>query len=307
MASFIADPVTDALETRPAPERTFPHDGALLTQTDFRTEQLYHRALLSRLALHLHGAGTVAGLDVRYVPAAGGAEVEVEVAPGLAIDRLGRLIEIPTRSCLPLAAWVAQQDAEDETRAALQAGLRAAAGPLPVHAVADVYLGYHACAQVPEPAFASANADTIDGVQPSRIRDYGKLDLVVRPADDDRAPQSLVASQIPDTVPPGDLPAALRDYKRLTAWDVTRSDGAPGRFRMASGGTLSEHVPGTVQDGTEIFLARLAIPLVTGGGAGPRFDGTIDLSQAQFVPDQSIRPYSYSAEEIALLAADLRR
>lgn len=302
MASFVAQPVTDDLDARPLSERLFVHDGALLTQTHFRVEQLYHRAQLARVTMHLHGAGTVAGLDVSYAPATGGADVEVQVAPGVAVDRRGRLIELPYKSCLSLATWLSQQNETTDGAARIAAGLRAAGGGLPQHLVADVYLAFHACATTPEPAFATGNADTIDGVQPSRILDSGKLDLVVRPDGDDREPSSLVASQVPDPATAEDV----QEFKRLQAWTLTEPETEP--FRLPAGGTISEHiVAGNLQDGSEVLLARLIVPVVTGGGEPPRFDDTLDLSQATLRPNQSIRPYSYSAEELALLAANIRR
>ena len=301
MASFVALPVDDGLQTRPAPERLYLFDGALLTQEHFRAEQLYFRGQLARLALHLHGAGTIAGLDVRYEPASG-AGAEVRVAPGIALDRLGRLIELRQESCLTLATWLRQQNDDSATAAEVQAGLRDPAGPLPQHLVADVYLGFHACARTPEPAFATGNADTIDGVQASRILDGGHLELVIRPQGDDREPASLAASQLAAPV----TAETLRAYKRTGAWALTQPEDTP--FRMPAGGTISEHIiAGDRQDGSEILLARLILPVVTAAGQPVLFDETIDLAQPDFAPNQDIRPYSYSAEELALLAADLRR
>lgn len=304
MASFIPQPVTDDLQSQPAPERLYLHDGALLTQDHFRAEQLYLRGQLARLALHTCGAGTLAGLDVSYAPAAGGSEVEVQVTAGLAIDRLGRLVEVPFKSCLPLAIWMDQQRAVPETAARLQAGVRAAGSGLPTHIVADVHLSYHPCAQTPEPAFATGNADTIDAVQPSRILDGGRLDLVIRPDGDDRTPSALSASTASQVSDPPTL-AEVQRFKRELAWDLTRSETDP--FSLPAGADVSEHiVDGNEQDGSEILLARLTVPVITGGG-GPRFDDSIDLTQTAFVPDQTLRPYSYSAAELALLAGNIRR
>lgn len=313
MASFVPQPVEDDLERRPATERLFLFDGALLTQEHFRVEQLYHRGQAARLGLHLHGAGTIAGLDVGFSPTSG-ANVEIQVAPGLALDRLGRLVELPYISCLNLGLWVDQQADEPLNAARLTAGTRApgadpirndpgSGNPIQIpsnHVVADVYLSFHACARNPEPAFATANADTVDGVQPSRVLETGHLRLIVRPANDNRVPSSLPASQLPNPV----TLEGLRNYKRLTAWNLVQPGASP--FSLPAGGTISEHITaGNYQDGSEILLARLTIPLVLGGSA-PTFDNTIDLGQAPFRPNQVIRPYSYSAEEIALLAANIR-
>lgn len=300
MASFVAPPVADALEGRPAPERLNLADGALLTEKHFQTEQLYNRGQISRLALHLHGAGTVAGLNVIYDPTTGD-DVEIKVAPGMALDRLGRIVELHHESCLAVGLWLAQQEADPLTEAQVLAGVRAAAGGLPDHLVGDVYLGFHACARTPEPAFATPNADTIDGVVASRVLDTGMLRLIIRPDGDDRTPQSRVSADIPGA-PSLDL---VKDFKRMRGWDLTRPEADP--FRLPAGADLSEHmVAGRLQDGTEILLARLVIPVDTSGGF-PVFDGNIDLTQAAFVPDQTIRPYSYSADELALLLDTIRR
>jgi hypothetical protein len=307
MASFVAPDVKDALEARPPIQRLYLFDGALLTQEHFRAEQLYHRGLAARMAQHLHGAGTIAGLDVRYDPVSG-ADVEVRVAPGLALDRLGRMIELTVESCLDIGLWVAQQEEDPLDAARLAAGMRPP-GPDPLrpavqiptdHFVADVYLSFHACARSPEPAFATANADTIDGVQPSRILDTGHLELIVRPLGDDRLPSSLPASQLPSPV----TLEALRDYKRVDAWSLVQPGSEP--FTLPAGDPISEHIlAGGYQNGSEILLARLSVPLVVAGPT-PSFDDTIDLDQEPFRPNQDIRPYSYSADELALLAADIR-
>ena len=63
-----------------AAERVFYAAGALLTEDDFRTEQRYHRGRLGRVLAYLHGAGTIAGLDVRVEPESG-ADAEIRTAP----------------------------------------------------------------------------------------------------------------------------------------------------------------------------------------------------------------------------------
>ena len=103
-----ADPGTlaDPLEAMPPPERVNYATGVLLAAEDFRDEQTYHRARLARLLSGLAGFGTLAGLRVTP-PAADDAELELHVAPGLAIDRFGRLVEITEPYCIRIARWVA--------------------------------------------------------------------------------------------------------------------------------------------------------------------------------------------------------
>jgi hypothetical protein len=86
------------------PDRLHFATGALLDREDFLAEQLYHRGRLARALLALHGTGTVAGLRV-CVKDAGGDEM-VEVNEGVAIDRLGRLVEVPRTACVRLGRWM---------------------------------------------------------------------------------------------------------------------------------------------------------------------------------------------------------
>jgi len=82
-----------------APERVRFFSGQVLGAADFGAEQAYH---LQMRRLHnqlLHGAGVVQGLNVS--PDAPG----VVVAPGIALDGLGREIIVPTASHLALGAY----------------------------------------------------------------------------------------------------------------------------------------------------------------------------------------------------------
>ena len=99
------DPEDDPLETQPAAERTRFFAGQLLTPDLLRGEQTYHRSRLATALRHLVGAGTVAGLRVTQ-PEPG----RIEVAPGLAIDALGRLVELRTPASLDVSGWLARQD-----------------------------------------------------------------------------------------------------------------------------------------------------------------------------------------------------
>jgi len=292
MASFTPFRVEDALERGPAAERLYVHDGALLTQAHFQAEQTYHRSRLSRVLAYLHGHGTVAGLDVTLVPPAGGGNAEVRVAPGLAIDRLGRLLEQPYAACLRLPVWFDQQVAEPLSRAAIDQALRPAGDGAPPHVVVDVYARFAASARAPEPAFATGNADHLDSVQASRILDAVQLDLLVRESDDDRLPGSTISGLIP-----GDVDAAaIREAKRTRLWAVLQPEQEPFVLR-SEGIDLAYDL--THQDGTEVFLARLRLPVIDDDGT-PRFDTAFNMTALP--PRQDARPYAYSMAELALLS-----
>src|SRR5688572_541587 len=106
----------DPLLESEATDRTYYATGVLLDTADFVAEQTYHRGRLARALATLHGVGTASGLLVEHEP-----KVPLEVAvhtgeiavyPGLAIDPLGRLVEVTSKSCIRVARWYQEYDAQ---------------------------------------------------------------------------------------------------------------------------------------------------------------------------------------------------
>ncbi len=125
------------------------------------------------------GCGTVAGLKVEWDEARepgsefpDGREERLVVHPGIAIDRLGRIIEVPRAWCIRLGGWYNAQDVAE-----LRQGLK---GPPYNGVVADVFVRFVTCERGKTPAFASGPFDALDAVQPSRLRDAHHLGLVIR-------------------------------------------------------------------------------------------------------------------------------
>jgi hypothetical protein len=188
----------DPLVSTANAERLHYSTGELLGANDFRDEQTYHRRQLARALLHLHGSGTIAGLRVapRHRPGSAGVpdEVELEVSPGIALDHMGRLIEVPRLACIRLRRWYdflaspertsGEIDAAD-LRAAWRADTTVAVGGV---VVADVILAFHECPRGYTPAFASGPFDALDASQPSRVRDGYELSLSLRREDDATLP-----------------------------------------------------------------------------------------------------------------------
>src|SRR6185503_14976001 len=110
------------------PDRVFYATGILLDADDFNAEQNYHRGQLARTLAHLHGSGTAAGLKVNWVEAsadpqaADAQEEEIQVEPGIAVDRLGRLIEVPRPACIRLRRWFDAQSNDDLVQALYTGG-----------------------------------------------------------------------------------------------------------------------------------------------------------------------------------------
>ena len=98
----------DSLPLKEGPDRVRYATGVLLEAEDFQAEQDYHRSRLARVLAYAMGHGTLSGLEVTHEPgqpedADNPARSErLLVAPGLAIDRLGRMIEVVKPRCLKL-------------------------------------------------------------------------------------------------------------------------------------------------------------------------------------------------------------
>ena len=265
-----ADPFapTDPLEALPPPERVNYATGVLLDAGDFRDEQSYHRARLAASLRALGGHGTLAGLRVA-APAPGDAEREIRVAPGVAIDRYGRLVELTAPWCIRLSRWFAAQS-DTAIKAAVQAGPSAAM-------LVDVFLSARGCARGKTPAFATGPFDALDAVIPSRIAETASLELVIR-------------------AEAGTPPRPKNFWPAANAADDTKLQAVLGSWvtGVATGtdaalDPLQEHVDG--HDPSSVFLARISIPLIV-PAAPPNARPQIDQLNPVAVDNRG-RPFVY--------------
>jgi hypothetical protein len=274
-------PEADPLYALPAADRPFYATGMLLDASDFLDEQTYHRGRLARAVGFLTGGGTLAGLAVAHTPGDGDTAEEVRVAPGLAVDRLGRLIEVGRPACLRLQRWwestFALDDGDTLLRAAytdpgrfVSARTASEAGAddrpaIPTRAVvADVFVRFLACEQGLTPSFAAGPFDALDAVATSRLRDAYELLLVARDGLDDDfdglPPAGDDLSAIEDA---DERRAALQDAV-LAAWPTGGDAGSADTLPP-----LPEH-PREI-DPTAQLLARVLIPV--GADDPPERDG----------------------------------
>ena len=268
------EPLRQALQRA---DRVYYATGVLLDADDFGDEQTYHRRQLARALAYLHGSGTVAGLAVAWQGADDTADPPVEeqlfVQPGLAIDRLGRLIELHTEYCIRLNRWYEQQTAGD-----LRQGFSSDLNGV----VVDVFIRFAVCERRKTPAFAAGGFDALDAVVPSRLRDGYHLSLVIRT--EDNLSQNLPVSPWP--APNGnidELHDAILDawHEGTDDWDEQGPNPRP------------EHAEG--QDTTDIFLARLTLPAADiGAGEKPE-----RIENANVIIDNHSRSFVYSTEALA--------
>lgn len=272
------DPLrSDALEAAERPDRPYYATGVLLDADDFLDEQTYHRGRLARALAYLHGSGTVCGLAVNP-PRPLGEDSELAVQPGLALDRFGRLIEVPRPWCIRLNRWYAAlADAGNALgRAALRNALRGD------RVIVDVFVEFEPCPRGKTPSFAEGALDATDAQVPSRLRDGFRFRLAPRDLDPDD-PATLPGSRFPALA--GSTPQARLDALKarvLGAFDGSlarpgeRAFAAPGEPQLAYAReqplTLPPAAAGEAAQllsPAAVFLARLRIPATAGAGEAP--------------------------------------
>lgn len=263
----------DPLVAGGPPERVNYATGVLLQAEDFRDEQTYHRARLASALANLVGHGTLAGLAVR-TPEAEDNELHLRVEPGIALDRYGRLIEVPEAWCTRLARWFAAQQTA-VLRAAIQRTPRTAH---PVAVVADLFLSLSDCGRGKTPSFAQGPFDALDALVPARLAEIPQFELVPR-AEGAPAPIPTPANSwpAPDAAADAKLAAVLGSYA------LGRGEGVDGGLAP-----LAEHVTG--RDPAAVLLARVAIAVKLPANAPPNRRPVLDLARRVLV-DNSIRPF----------------
>lgn len=311
MNSPLRPPADDPLYALPEAARPHYATGMLLGARDFADEQTYHRNRLARAlafasgagsrrlatpdsddtgVVGLHGGGTLAGLRVAHRQPPQAAEEELRIAPGLAVDRLGRLIELPVPVCLRVERWfageLARDGGDDLRRAALDdparfasARLLADGTVLPARAViADVFIRFVTCRQALAPAFASGPFDALDAVETARLRDGWELHLVLRGdgLDDDF-----------DGLPLGDRDLAALDAEGrrdalqdavLDAWpSLAGHTDAAGELPRPPG-----HPPAL--DPTAVFIARVFVGVAAGNPPARSGEVIVDNWGRRFLP-----------------------
>lgn len=145
--------------------------GMVLGADEFEQEQFYLRARDHLGVRALHGYGTVSGLAVTWNDDTG----QVEVAPGLAVDPVGRFVCVPTAQCADLSEWLTAHRSELEEAASIPEGSPPSGTSL------YVVLCHQECPTdtVPVPSETCRSAD--ESMAASRLLESFELKLLLAP------------------------------------------------------------------------------------------------------------------------------
>jgi hypothetical protein len=316
------DFVAGLLAVRGVPERVNYATGVLLGADDFGDEQLYLRSRTARALSALYGQGTLAGLRVRCPltltdasgTATSNADLEVQVFPGLALDRLGRLIEVRSTQCISIAKWLANlaaQPVSDLDRVSVIAAVRAAEAPdTGLVLVLDVFVRYVVCAHGRTPAFAAGPFNATDYVVPSRLADAYEMSLLLantiranpgNPSDTTTVlavpgqrsdPLQAMADAVAAITDPAQLATAQKAFALASVFDAWPLPDPIDPTRLQK---LREQP--SEADWDRLFLARVIVPVTQASpGAFPALDAVrlADPSGTRDLADNTLRPIVFN-------------
>jgi len=285
--------VASMLAPRGVPQRVNYAAGVLLDTADFEEEQAYHRGRLGRVLAALFGFGTIAGLRVTCVVDQN-PQLEAHVAPGLALDRLGRLIEVRATQCLKVADWLAAladaSDPESERREEVIGAMADGAGGKVLRL--DVWLKYVPCyGPGRTPAFAAGPFNATDYNVPARLVDAFDITFELAAGSGDRLPANARHTLDRHVA---DLQAMAEPQRRafivntvLDGWEQPPRE-SPQRLAI-----LNEQRDVSLWN--SVFLARVVVPVKATSNADPypQIDAARLAGGPADLADNSARPVVY--------------
>lgn len=184
----------------------------------------------------------------------GPSQLEIEVTGGMAVDRVGRMIEAPNTVCIRIQNWLANQTISD-LNSALHSG----------NIVVDVFATFAPCTQGVTPCFATQDDyDATDAFSANRTLDSFAMQLVLRTDADPKTPQD---PWLPvGAVPTGAVTESLVQSLKQSILGVSAGPTANAPF-TSNGPVPAEIPPGL--DPSSVFLARIYIPATAGTSGQP--------------------------------------
>jgi hypothetical protein len=184
---------------------------------------------------------------------------EIEVTPGLAIDRVGRLIEVPSTVCIRLQPWLGGQSAPDLNNSIVGGNL-----------YIDVFATFAACTQGVTPCFATQDDySATDAFSANRILDAFAMQLVLRTDASNYASAADIPTPQDPWLPMGAVPTSISAALTAMQENILRTNSGPGAYLpFTSDGTVPREIPSGV-DTSSVLLARISVPATPGAAGAP--------------------------------------
>ncbi len=267
--------------------------GMLLGLEATRAEQDYHRRRLTRHQYWLQGFGTLAGMHVSMNPPSHPNNsdpvlVRLLVSPGIGVDGLGREVLIHETYCINLGDWLAAQ-----SEAHLREGYDDANDTLWL----SVCVRQQDCPTAQQPVLARKLNLTTDAVQPSRIQDSVRLELVPQlppETDDPRFQPWACHTPVADVLP--SLTAAEQDTLAAASGAAAAQLALHARLLHApdSTGVSTRELHDAFDEGARLLLARIAITVAD--------INAIVVNPQRISINNLVRPFLATASQLAWLA-----
>ena len=214
----------------------------------------------------------------------GPSQSEIEVTSGLAIDRVGRLIEVPTTICIQLQPWLSGQAASDLNNSIVGGNL-----------YIDVFATFAACTQGVTPCFATQDDyAATDAFSANRLLDSFAMQLVLRTDASNYASASNIPVPQDPWLPMGAVPGSVSAALTAMQQNILRANSGPGAYLpFTGGGTVPREIPSGV-DTSSVLLARISIPATPGAAGAPPA-----LTLSGIVINNSLRLFVYPPSLVA--------
>jgi hypothetical protein len=195
----------------------------------------------------------------------GPSQLEIEVTPGLAVDRVGRMIEVPRTVCIRIQPWLANQALAD-----LNSFLGGGSGTVLI----DVFATFVPCTRGVTPCFATQDDySATDAFSANRMLDSFAMQLVLRNDSGAKLPGAGLPKDPWDAAGAVPAGAITPDIAKSLKQSILNTNSGPASTPpfAATGPTPAEIPPGF--DASSVLLERIKIPATEGAsGEPPNFD-----------------------------------
>ena len=186
----------------------------------------------------------------------------LKINAGLAIDRIGRLIELDVPYCLRAEEWFKTQlkNNPDQLKSSYESS---DVGDGNKAVVADLFIKFQVCESGMTPSFGIGNVEATDAFTHARLRDGVAFELILRTMPEADKPKPTPPTDgLPDLdsdppIPPMTFEEGLNEvrlFKENNAWRETELYNEVD-VRINGGREHAAH-----QNGTELLIARIRFP-----------------------------------------------